>query len=204
MSEKSNNRKKIEPKYSVKNRVRELREGLGISQEKLAEQMEVSRDTMLQIEKGQRMQADVLFNLAEFFGCSTDYILCRSDFRSPEREFIGKHLGFNDSLVKELEELPEEQIYMLNESTNANKLFSDTISAIARYAYHSAYDYPNIRPDGEKEKIVDSIELTTFTKTLQDYAWWYRGCVLDRVLFDVENDYWKEVERITGIKKTRA
>lgn len=50
-------------------------------QTELASKVNVSQQTISRIEKGDNLPADILINLAKYFGVSTDYILCVSDTR---------------------------------------------------------------------------------------------------------------------------
>lgn len=66
----------------MQNRVRELRKERKMRQTELAAKMNVSQQTISRIEKGDNLlPADILVNLAKYFGVSTDYILCVSDTR---------------------------------------------------------------------------------------------------------------------------
>ena len=57
-------------------RIKELRESIGVSQQKLAELLKVSRPTITQIEKGERkISADELIKLSEIFNLSVESLL---------------------------------------------------------------------------------------------------------------------------------
>jgi len=61
---------------NIGKKVRELREKAGISQQQLADLLNLKRPTVSQIENGERkLCAEDLFKLAEIFNTSTDYIL---------------------------------------------------------------------------------------------------------------------------------
>ena len=64
------------------NRVRELRNEKGFSQEELAGRINVSQQTISRIEKGEtQIPVDILVHLSKFFHVSADYILKLSDTR---------------------------------------------------------------------------------------------------------------------------
>ena len=56
-------------------KVRELRTAAGLSQEKLAEQLEIAEKTVQRYEKGLRPDTYGLAKLASFFNVSADYLL---------------------------------------------------------------------------------------------------------------------------------
>lgn len=69
----------------VKNRVRELRKEIDIHQDELATKLNVSQQTISRIENGDNsLPADILIDLANFFGVSVDYIVCHSNVRRTE------------------------------------------------------------------------------------------------------------------------
>lgn len=83
-----------EPKESGK-RIKELRKSMNLTQEQLANEMRMSRESIGRIETGARgISIDQLVVFAEFFHVSTDFIL------------LGKK---DDSLVGVLEGIPEEK-----------------------------------------------------------------------------------------------
>ena len=64
------------------NRVRELRNEKGFSQEELAGRINVSQQTISRIEKGEtEIPVDILVHLSKMFHVSADYILKLSDTR---------------------------------------------------------------------------------------------------------------------------
>jgi transcriptional regulator with XRE-family HTH domain len=74
-------------------RLRMLREEKELSQEELVKHFEVDRATISRYEKGNR-QPDFSTSdkLADYFNCSVDYILGRSDQRRPEDQPPMDHL----------------------------------------------------------------------------------------------------------------
>ena len=66
------------------NRIRELRLQKGWKQEDLAALMHVKRQAIGHYETGERgIDADTICALCDIFGCTADYLLCRSEFPSP-------------------------------------------------------------------------------------------------------------------------
>lgn len=67
----------------IKERLKKLREEKGIFQKDLAEQLHITRATIATYETGKSLPSlDVVIKYANFFDCSTDYILGRTDERN--------------------------------------------------------------------------------------------------------------------------
>lgn len=66
------------------NRIRELREQRGWRQEDLADLMHTKYQTVGRYERGDRgIDADTICQLCDIFGCTADYLLCRSSSPAP-------------------------------------------------------------------------------------------------------------------------
>ncbi len=71
----------------VGEKIRKLREETGTSQQKIADLLGVTRQSLSLYEKGERtINVEALGKLAEFFGVSADYLLGLSDVRSTEQD----------------------------------------------------------------------------------------------------------------------
>lgn len=66
----------------IRNRIRELRRSSGISQEKLAEEMNVTQASISLYETGGNMPIDMLISISRYFGVTTDYLLGISDAKN--------------------------------------------------------------------------------------------------------------------------
>jgi len=65
-------------------RLKEIREDRNISQDKIAEALNISRYAYIRYEKGIRlMPIDKLDILANFYSVSIDYLICRTDIKRP-------------------------------------------------------------------------------------------------------------------------
>lgn len=66
----------------VKNRLKNLREEKGVIQKDLAAIFNLTRATIASYETGKSMPSiDVVLKYADYFNCSTDYILGRTDYK---------------------------------------------------------------------------------------------------------------------------
>jgi addiction module HigA family antidote len=105
---------------SIGKRIKDLREGLGMSQQKLAEMLDVSRPTISQIESGDRkICADEILKLSQVFNISADMLLDMK--KSPEvvLEEATKESEQKPSLKinvpqKNLKKFKEVLLYILN------------------------------------------------------------------------------------------
>lgn len=67
-----------------KNRLKELRSEKGLTQRELANLIKLSPSTIAMYEAGQRTpDPEILQKLADYFGVSLDYLMGRTDVRSP-------------------------------------------------------------------------------------------------------------------------
>lgn len=67
------------------NRIRELRTARGWKREYLAALLHVTRQAIGHYETGERgIDADTICALCDIFGCTADYLLCRSSRPAPE------------------------------------------------------------------------------------------------------------------------
>ncbi len=72
-----------------KTRVKELRVCKNLTQEQLAKKLNVSRSNVANWENGSNTATqEMLNNLSDFFNCSTDYLLGRTNCRNAEKELI--------------------------------------------------------------------------------------------------------------------
>jgi transcriptional regulator with XRE-family HTH domain len=86
------------------NRIKNLREEFGMTQQELADKIDGAKSTIAMYEKGDRKPSlEVLIKLSEIFNCSIDYILCKTDIRNIEEDF-------KFAYHKEIEGLTEEEI----------------------------------------------------------------------------------------------
>lgn len=66
------------------NRLRELREDKDLGQKHVAERLNIHQTTYSDYELGRlNIPVRALCSLADFYGVSVDYILCRTDEKSP-------------------------------------------------------------------------------------------------------------------------
>ncbi len=64
---------------TVGERLKILREGMGLSQKKMAELLDVTQPSINRYEHGKAVPIEVLIGYADYFDVSMDYITCRCD-----------------------------------------------------------------------------------------------------------------------------
>lgn len=78
-----------------------------ITQEDLAEKMEVSLKTVMNWEQGQAIPSvETLMKLAELYHCDLDYLTGRIDQKTHDLQFIHDQTGLSEKAIKRLQELP--------------------------------------------------------------------------------------------------
>ena len=66
------------------NRIRELREAAGMYQDELGERLNVGKGAISRYELEKRqLDPSLICKLCDIFGCTADYLLCRSDTQLP-------------------------------------------------------------------------------------------------------------------------
>lgn len=90
-------------KSAIGNRINQLRERKGISQESLSKEMNLSREVICKWETGERdLKTEYTVKLADFFGVTCDFIL--RGIEAPNVE-INKRLGLTDGTIATLERI---------------------------------------------------------------------------------------------------
>lgn len=86
------------------NRIKTLREELGMTQQELADKINGAKSTVAMYENESRKPSlEILVKLSEIFNCSIDYILCKTNIRNIEDDF-------KFAYHKETEGLSEDEI----------------------------------------------------------------------------------------------
>lgn len=98
------------------NRLRFLRNERGESLDKIANYLNVTIQTISNYETEKRdMTPDTLIKLAKYFDVSTDYLLCKSDIRNPEKL---KNVPFANSNGLDTTGLDEEDLKELQKQVD--------------------------------------------------------------------------------------
>ena len=125
-------------------RLYELRKNTGKSQSVIAEMIGVQIRTYASYERaesGSLPPTKVLLNLADLYGVSVDYLLCRTDFRTgTEGEYFSEKTGLTDDAIKTL--IMNRQTAVIEKNIRENigiktadakyNLLPDTISFLLR------------------------------------------------------------------------
>ncbi len=150
------------------NRIKQLREEFNFSQNDLAERLGGAPSSVAMYEKGERKPSlDVLVKLSEIFGCTVDYLLCKSYYRNYD-EFI-KLDNFVTNYA--LTQTPEESTLIANtlnyinshKSENIDDIISNSVKSLPsdkqdtlkKILYHLHYRYHGIIPKKQDKEEQD-------------------------------------------------
>ena len=93
--------------YCLGNRIRKTRMNCGITQEKLAEMVDISTNFMSLIENGRNMSVETLVKIADALGVTVDYLL--SDTMEVQSDKIMTQIAQNLSTLND-----DEKLFFLN------------------------------------------------------------------------------------------
>ncbi|MCI2113108.1 MAG: helix-turn-helix domain-containing protein [Ruminococcus sp.] len=93
--------------YCLGNRIRKTRMNCGITQEKLAEMVDISTNFMSLIENGRNMSVETLVKIADALGVTVDYLL--SDTMEVQSDKIMTQIAQNLSTLSD-----DEKLFFLN------------------------------------------------------------------------------------------
>lgn len=132
-------------------RLKELREKESLSQEKLLEELtklgiktslpslknyEVSDIYHSKFNTVSGMNVELLFNIAEFYNVSIDYLLGRSNCKSakPEMQWAIKYIGISEESITKLHKITH---FNPNGSTDLDTEFADTLNSFIQSEWFS-------------------------------------------------------------------
>ena len=93
--------------YCLGNRIRKTRMNCGITQEKLAEMVDISTNFMSLIENGRNISVETLVKIADALGVTVDYLL--SDTMEVQSDKIMTQIAQNLSTLSD-----DEKLFFLN------------------------------------------------------------------------------------------
>lgn len=98
----------METRQAFPERIADERKNAGLTQDELASQLGISRQSITLYEKGARVpDIEVLRKFADFFDVTADYLLGITDNRTSESEIIGDMLGLDDFQINFLKQKTE-------------------------------------------------------------------------------------------------
>lgn len=90
-------------------RLKNLRETTGLSQNKLAEILNISRVSLSYYENGERTpDIEILDKVSKYFKVTCDYLLGSTDNKSKENIFASEKIGLSDNAIAKLNNVPSE------------------------------------------------------------------------------------------------
>ena len=112
-------------------RLRELREELGASQEDIAQAVKLSRQSVSLYEKAERLpDADILKRFAVHFDVTTDYLIGLTINRNVDNRAYGDTLGLTDESIEVLRNTSKDRLYLVNTAISTG-LLADFVECCA-------------------------------------------------------------------------
>lgn len=135
-------------------RIRLLRNEKGIYQQQLADILSVSKSTIAMWETDKREpDSEMLVNLADYFNCSIDYLLGRTNKRVDE-DMIDRVLDTDDDLLEQYGNIYEAKKAqkLRDDNTAIEQIFADTVT---RKEIEHITKYRTL--DGYGKRLVDNV-----------------------------------------------
>ena len=112
----------------MQNRIRELREERGMNQDALAGLVGVSQQEISKVERNtESLGIDLLIEISDYFGVTTDYLLCLSDEKrgTAQDRRVRQKMDEHAALIAAYEALNEENRRMARKMMTVMKRLQD-------------------------------------------------------------------------------
>ena len=112
----------------MQNRIRELREERGMNQDALAGLVGVSQQKISKVERNtESLGIDLLIEISDYFGVTTDYLLCLSDEKrgTVQDRRVRRKMDEHAALIAAYEALTEENRRMARKMMTVMKRLQD-------------------------------------------------------------------------------
>lgn len=112
----------------MQNRIRELREERGMNQDALAGLVGVSQQKISKVERNtESLGTDLLIEISDYFGVTTDYLLCLSDEKrgTAQDRRVRRKMDEHAALIAAYEALNEENRRMARKMMTVMKRLQD-------------------------------------------------------------------------------
>lgn len=112
----------------MQNRIRELREERGMNQDALAGLVGVSQQKISKVERNtESLGIDLLIEISDYFGVTTDYLLCLSDEKrgTAQDRRVRRKMDEHAALIAAYEALNEENRRMARKMMTVMKRLQD-------------------------------------------------------------------------------
>lgn len=102
-----------------------------LSQDEFSELIGCNKSTVVAWEGGAIPETDKLLILADFFGVSTDYLLCRIEEKNHDVKFIHEETGLSEAAIIKLKE--NKNYIMFHDDSDKTENFSNIASSIIEH-----------------------------------------------------------------------
>lgn len=94
-------------------KIYKLRKENGLSQEQLAEKLDVSRQAISKWETGVNPDINNIIKLSEFFDCSTDYLLGKDDLKNNKEKLFSDTYNIKEHKNHKIHSKNSSHLYIL-------------------------------------------------------------------------------------------
>lgn len=145
---KTSNKLSIKRQEEISKRLYSLRKEKNLTQKSVASFLDITEKTYREWEIGKydknnlfyypSIEYNNLFALSDLYNVSIDYLLCRSNFRSPENEFIGEYTGLSDDAIDGINIIYSESENWKKSVTQKNTMGYDDMHILNFFLKHSS------------------------------------------------------------------
>lgn len=101
-------------KKSVPSRLKTLRKEHGLTQQELADKLNLSRDTISSYENNRTLPIENATLIADLYNVSLDYLYCRSDCKNVDNHYINQVMGLSDKAINGVKSLDQNSKMLLD------------------------------------------------------------------------------------------
>ena len=147
--------------YSLKPRLKEIRKKNGLTQQQLADKMNVILKTVQNWEQGIAIPPfETIIQLCDLLKCDVDYLIGRIDCQTHDNQFIHDEIGLNEAAINKMRNLHK---------NNRASSFTDIISILIEH-FNSEYMLDLIAEYISRLSPENDIDITSLsTKEFHDY-----------------------------------
>lgn len=142
-----------------KDRLEKLKKEKSLTQQQAADKADIPLKTYKNFMNGKNTELVVLERLADLFGVSTDYLLCRSDYRNIGNKEICEITGLSDEAVETLRVWQKPSKFLGSRPSHWTKLVSDLIEYQGWRIIDELWNYMRLHESRGRFSLLDAHKL---------------------------------------------